>query len=145
MLQELYIKNFAIIDQAKIEFRSGLNVLTGETGAGKSLLVGALELILGQRAKADWIRSDTDEALVEAIFEPNGRTEMQEALQEAGFPAEDALLVKRMVNRSGKNRIYINDRAATLGFLDRLGRQLVDIHGQHEHQSLLHVKNHRSG
>ena len=143
MLQELFIKNFAIIDQAKIEFRSGLNVLTGETGAGKSLLVGALELILGQRARAEWIRADTDEALVEAIFEPNHRPEMNEILEDAGYPAEDTLLVKRMVNRSGKNRIYVNDRAATLGFLEGLGQQLVDIHGQHEHQSLLHVRNHR--
>ncbi len=143
MLHELFIENLAIIEKARIEFRPGLNILTGETGAGKSLLVGALELILGERAKGEWIRAGTEEARVEAIFEPDGLLELDEILKEAGYPAEDGLLIKRTVSRSGKNRIYINDRAATLGFLETLGQRLVDIHGQHEHQSLLHVKNHR--
>jgi DNA repair protein RecN (Recombination protein N) len=143
MLRELFIQNLAIIEQARIEFRPGLNILTGETGAGKSLLVGALELVLGERAKGEWIRSGTDEARVEAVFDLPDNPELLAALKEAGQSAEEELVVRRTVHRSGKNRIYINDRASTLGLLESLGRALVDIHGQHEHQSLLHARRHR--
>jgi DNA repair protein RecN (Recombination protein N) len=143
MLRELTIQNLAIIEEARIEFRRGLNVLTGETGAGKSLLVGALELVLGERAKGEWIRSGAEEARVEAVFDPQGNEELLSILEEAGLNADDGLVVRRTVTRSGKNRIYINDRACTLGLLETLGRTLVDIHGQHEHQSLLHTRRHR--
>jgi DNA repair protein RecN (Recombination protein N) len=143
MLRELFIENLAIIEQASIEFRPGLNVLTGETGAGKSLLVGALELVLGERARGDWIRSGSEDARVEALFDLPGTPEVRAILQEAGLAPGDDLLVRRTVSRSGKNRVHINDRAATLGLLESLGRALVDIHGQHEHQSLLHTRRHR--
>jgi len=143
MLRELFIQNMAIIEEARIEFTSGLNVLTGETGTGKSLLVNALDLILGERARGDWIRAGAGESRVEAVFELEDNPEISEILENAGYPAEDILVVKRTVSRSGKNRIYINDRAATLGLLEDLGNRLVDIHGQHEHQSLLRVKRHR--
>jgi len=143
MLRELFIQNLAIIEQASIEFRPGLNVLTGETGAGKSLLVGALELVLGERARGDWIRTGAEEARVEAVFDLPGTPEILASLEEAGLAAGDDLLVRRTVSRSGKNRVHVNDRAATLGLLETLGRSLVDIHGQHEHQSLLHVRRHR--
>ncbi len=142
MLRELFIQNLAIIEQARIEFRPGLNVLTGETGAGKSLLVGALELVLGERAKGEWIRSGTEEARVEAVFDLPDNPELLAVLDEAGLATEEGLVVRRTVHRSGKNRIYINDRASTLGLLETLGRALVDIHGQHEHQSLLHARRH---
>ncbi len=143
MLQELSIKNLAIIEEAKITFGRGLNVVTGETGAGKSLLVAAIELVLGERAKAEWIRSGADEARVEAVIDLEDTPELSGALAEAGHAETDMLVVRRTVTRSGKNRVYINDRAATLGFLERLGQRLADIHGQHEHQSLLRVNRHR--
>ncbi len=143
MLRELSITNLAIIEEAKIAFGKGLNVLTGETGAGKSLLVAALELVLGERAKAEWIRSEAEEARVEAVIELEGAEELSAVLDEAGHDATDVLVIRRTVARSGKNRVYINDRAATLGLLETLGQRLADIHGQHEHQSLLRVKRHR--
>ncbi len=143
MLQELSIKNLAIIEEAKITFGRGLNVVTGETGAGKSLLVAAIELILGERAKAEWIRSGADEARVEAVIDLEDTPELSEILAEAGHAETDMLVVRRTVNRSGKNRVYVNDRAATLSFLETLGQRLADIHGQHEHQSLLRVNRHR--
>jgi DNA repair protein RecN (Recombination protein N) len=143
MLRELSIENLAIIEEARIAFGEGLNVLTGETGAGKSLLVGALELVLGERAKAEWIRADAEEARVEAVIDLEDRPELSAILTKAGHEATDTLVVRRTVTRSGKNKVYINDRAATLGFLEELGQRLADIHGQHEHQSLLRVKRHR--
>jgi len=142
MLRELSIQNLAIIERADIEFQPGLNVLTGETGAGKSLLVGALELVLGERARGDWIRTGSEEARVEALFDLPEIPEVLASLEEAGLAGGDDLLVRRTVSRSGKNRVHVNDRAATLGLLETLGRALVDIHGQHEHQSLLHVRRH---
>lgn len=143
MLRELSIQDFAIIEETRIEFSPGLNILTGETGAGKSLLVGALELVLGERARAEWIRSGAEEARVEAVFDLDTTEEISPILQEAGYADEEILVIKRTVNRSGKNRIYVNDQAATRILLERLGQQLVDIHGQHEHQSLLHIKRQR--
>jgi DNA repair protein RecN (Recombination protein N) len=143
MLRELFIQDLAIIEEARIEFHRGLNVLTGETGAGKSLLVGALELVLGERAKAEWIRSGAKEARVEAVFDLQTYPDLKPVLEEAGLPADDNLVVRRTVTHAGKNRVYINDRASTLGLLDTLGRRLVDIHGQHEHQSLLVARRHR--
>ena len=143
MLRELYIRNFAIIEEARIAFGPGFNILTGETGAGKSLLVGALELALGERASADWICAGAEEAQVEAVFEPAPDAEARRLLEEGGYPVEDLLIVRRTLARSGKSRIYVNDRPSTVGFLESLGRTLVDIHGQHEHQSLLHIHRHR--
>ncbi len=143
MLRELSIENLAIIEEARIAFGEGLNVLTGETGAGKSLLVAALELVLGERAKAEWIRDGSEEARVEAVIDLEGAPELCGMLHEAGHSGADVLVVRRTVARSGKNRVYINDRAATLSFLEMLGQRLADIHGQHEHQSLLRVNRHR--
>jgi DNA repair protein RecN (Recombination protein N) len=143
MLRELFIENLAIIEEARITFGEGLNVLTGETGAGKSLLVAALELVLGERAKTEWIRADAEEARVEAVIDLENTPELSEILAHAGHAVTDTLVVRRTVARSGKNRVYINDRAATLSFLEELGQRLADIHGQHEHQSLLRVSRHR--
>ncbi len=143
MLRELSIENLAIIKEARIAFSEGLNVLTGETGAGKSLLVAALELVLGERAKAEWVRDGAEEARVEAVIDLEDAPELSEMLAEAGHPTADVLVVRRTVARSGKNRVYINDRASSLSFLETLGQRLADIHGQHEHQSLLRVKRHR--
>ncbi len=143
MLRELLIEDLAIIEGAKITFGPGLNVLTGETGAGKSLLVGALELVLGHRARSEWVRAGADEARVEAVIELEDAPEINALLAEAGYPEEEMLVLRRTVSRAGKGRVHVNDRASTLGFLERLGRRLVDIHGQHEHQSLLRPARHR--
>jgi DNA repair protein RecN (Recombination protein N) len=141
MLKELNIKNLAIIDQIRVEFTPGLNVFTGETGAGKSIIVDALNLALGERASADLIRSGCDEAVVEASFDVDRRngSGIADFLSEQGIgiDPQDDLIVRRVVAASGKNKVYINGSLATLATLSELGSWLADIHGQHEHQSLL--------
>ncbi|HUI68544.1 MAG TPA: DNA repair protein RecN [Nitrospirota bacterium] len=144
MLKELNIRNFAIIDQLRVEFAPGLNVFTGETGAGKSIVVDALNLALGERASTDLIRTGCQEAVVEAAFELNGRgtAEITSLLSEQGIevnPGED-LIVRRVLSSSGKNRVYINGSLTNLNTLTALGACLADIHGQHEHQSLLSLE-----
>ncbi len=141
MLKELNIKNIAIIDQLRVEFTPGLNVLTGETGAGKSIVVDALNLALGERASGDLIRTGCQEASVEAAFELNGRNTggIAALLEEQGIGinAGEDLIVRRVLSSSGKNKVYINGSLANLATLAALGANLADIHGQHEHQSLL--------
>ena len=141
MLKELNIKNFAIIDQLRVEFTPGLNVFTGETGAGKSIVVDALNLALGERASNDLIRTGCSEAVVEAAFDFNGHGshDIAALLSEQGIGAEEGedLLVRRVIASSGKNKVYINGSLANLSTLAALGVFLADIHGQHEHQSLL--------
>ena len=143
MLKELSIKNFAIIDQLRVEFAPGLNVFTGETGAGKSIIVDALNLALGERASSDLIRTGSDEAVVEAAFELNshGPAAVRAILADQGIaiePGED-LIVRRVISSAGKNKVYINGSLANLATLADLGARLADIHGQHEHQSLLAI------
>jgi len=144
MLKELNIKNFAIIDQLRVEFTAGLNVFTGETGAGKSIVVDALNLALGERASADLIRTGCQEAVVEAAFELNGRAtkEIKDLLGEQGIEMESGedLIIRRVLATSGKNKVYINGSLANLATLSALGATLADIHGQHEHQSLLSLE-----
>ncbi|MFA5073290.1 MAG: DNA repair protein RecN [Nitrospirota bacterium] len=143
MLKELNIKNFAIIDQLRVEFEPGLNVLTGETGAGKSIIVDALNLALGERASADLIRTGCQEAVVEAAFDVSSmRPLIATLLSEQGIGMEDGedLIVRRVLSASGKNKVYINGSLATLATLAGLGTVLADIHGQHEHQSLLSLE-----
>ena len=141
MLKELSIKNFAIIDQLRVEFTPGLCVFTGETGAGKSIVVDALNLALGERASADLIRTGADEAVVEAAFELDGRGRKDAAALLGGQGIEvtdgEDLIVRRVLSASGKNKIYINGSQTNLNTLAALGAGLADIHGQHEHQSLL--------
>ena len=141
MLKELNIKNFAIIDQLRVEFGPGLNVLTGETGAGKSIVVDALNLALGERASTDLVRTGSPEAVVEAAFDLNGSgaRAVTGILAEQGIGMEkgEDLIIRRVISSSGKNKIYINGGLANLATLAAVGRHLADIHGQHEHQSLL--------
>lgn len=144
MLKELNIKNFAIIDHLGVEFGPGLNVFTGETGAGKSIIIDALNLVLGERASADLIRTGCEEAVIEAAFELNGEgfEEVFSALSEQGIRAgrgED-LIVRRVLSASGKNKAYINGSLVPLSTLAGIGSMLADIHGQHEHQSLLSLE-----
>ncbi len=140
MLIELHIKNFAVIQDLSVELGAGLNVLTGETGAGKSIIVGALSLLLGERASSDVVRSGAGSALVEAVFDLKARPDLRERLTEIGFAIEeDLLLLRREVQAEGRNRAWMNGSPATAAVLGEFGRALVDLHGQHEHQTLLHV------
>ncbi|HEY0025418.1 MAG TPA: DNA repair protein RecN [Longimicrobium sp.] len=139
MLSELRIRNFALIDRLSVRLGPGLNVLTGETGAGKSIIVGALSLLLGERASADVVRAGEDRASVEGVFDVAGREDVDRILDERGIdPDEDGVLVlKREVAAAGRNRAWVNGSPTTAAVLGELGRALVDLHGQHEHQTLL--------
>lgn len=145
MLTDLNIRNFAIIDRLHVAFGPGFNVLSGETGAGKSILLGAVGLLLGGRARIDDIRSGEEEASIEALFDL-AATEVghvRSLLDEAGIELEgNEILVRRTVSRSGKNRVFINGSLATVALLQPIAEQLVTIYGQHEHQSLLRGDTH---
>jgi DNA repair protein RecN (Recombination protein N) len=138
MLLEIRVRNFAVIDAVTVSFQSGLNVLTGETGAGKSMLLDAILLIRGARAQTDVIRTDTETATVEALFEATPRGAAAAVLEEAGLGLDHGqVVVRRELTRSGRHRAFVNDSPVTVGLLERLGDHLVEIHGQHEHQRLL--------
>ena len=138
MLRELRIRNVAVIEAVAILFEPGLNVLTGETGAGKSILVDAILLVRGARAQTDVIRADADVATVEAVFEVDGNAGVAAVLDGAGLAAERGeLVIRRELARSGRHRAFVNDSPVTVGLLERLGDHLVDVHGQHEQQRLL--------
>jgi DNA repair protein RecN (Recombination protein N) len=138
MLSELRVRNLAVIEELGVRFAPGLNVLTGETGAGKSIVIDALLLIAGARAQPDLIRSDAEAATVEATFDVDPRGPAAAVLAEAGHVLEDGLVViKRELQRSGRNRVFVNDSPATVGLLERLADALIELHGQHEHQRLM--------
>ncbi len=142
MLHQLCISNFAIIKHLEITLRPGLNILSGETGAGKSIIINAMNLILGGRASADLIRSGCKEATVEALFSFPENQVLKEMLKEFGLTFEGELLIKRTIFREGRNKVFINGAMATLQMLSRLGSSLISISGQHEHQLLLKPENH---
>ena len=142
MLTDLTIKNVAIIDTLHITLKAGMTVLTGETGAGKSIIIDAVGLIMGSRASSDLIRSGEEEAVVEALFDISALPDIQQQLSEAGFDAADELLIKRSLSRGGKNRIFINGGMATLALLVDIAPRLVNIYGQHDSQTLLKPENH---
>ena len=138
MLKSLSVKNFALIEKIELEFEKGLNVLTGETGAGKSILIDALGAALGQRASTNQIRAGCDEFSVEAVFIPEKNSAVKTLLEEYGIDDDDALIIKRKVNRNAtKNNIFVNGSHVTLSTLKKIGAALVDIHGQSENLSLL--------
>ncbi|MHB1311555.1 MAG: DNA repair protein RecN [Gemmatimonadaceae bacterium] len=143
MLTELRIKHFAIIDSVVLPLAPGLNVLSGETGAGKSIIVGALGLLIGERATADLVRAGADRAVVEGTFELGDAPDLRALLDERGIDCEDGTLVlKREVPAAagGRARAWINSTAVTATVLAEIGRALVNVHGQHEAQSLLDVE-----
>jgi DNA repair protein RecN (Recombination protein N) len=147
MLQELRIKNFAIIDELNLGFSKGLNVLTGETGAGKSIILNAVHLLQGDKATEELIRGLEEEANIEALFDISGNREVKGRFEEKGqrLPGkgeEEFLLVRRVISRSGRGRVFINGNLATLGMLSEIGEELFSIYGQHEHQSLQRVETH---
>jgi len=140
MLKELRIKNLAIIGDISVSFGVGLNVLTGETGAGKSIIVDALGLALGDRAQTDMIRSGEKEASVQAYFELDDAL----SLPDIGIDVSEDIVLRRTLSASGKSRAFINDNMVSLQALVETGKALVDIHSQHEHQSLLKAEKQRA-
>ena len=139
MLRQLSVKNLAIVEAARVDFTPGLNVVTGETGSGKSVLIGALSLLLGERADKGAIRSGSTDATVEAHFELASSRAVDDCLGAVGLPAceEGQLIIRRTLSATGSGRCWINDGAATLQTLRAVGEQLVDMHGPYDHQSLL--------
>ncbi len=137
MLVELAVENLAVVERLRLRLHPGLSVLTGETGSGKSLIVGALSLLFGGRASADMIRTGAERALVSGIFELPSDPRLQALLEQAGIAAEDGeLLVEREITASGKSRAWAGSRPVAAGFLRELAPFLGDIHGQHEQQRL---------
>jgi len=144
MLEELSVHNFALIDRLSIKFSEGLNVLSGETGAGKSILIGALGLLLGQKGDPGVIRSGTEETLVSAVIRTDGNPEVSEWLSAHGITPEDGgVILRRSLKKTGRGSIYIQSVPVTQAELAEFTSLVFDMHGQHDHQSLLVLENHR--
>ena len=137
MLQALHVHNFALLEDARVEFVPGFNVFTGETGAGKSILIDAFGLVLGGRGSAEFVRHGTEGLWVQAVFDISEQKEVQAFLEAQGMEHEDDLFLKRQISANGKGRAFVNGEQAPLSILKQLGSLLVDIHGQHENQALL--------
>ncbi|HET6644208.1 MAG TPA: DNA repair protein RecN [Fimbriimonadales bacterium] len=135
MLVELVAENVAIMDKARLNFGPGFTAITGETGAGKTLLIGSISLCLGERVGADTVRAGAAQAVIQAVFDPPAAT--KQLLEELGYASEDALYLQREISAEGRNQCRINGRLAPLSALKRIGDSLADLHGQHEHQRLL--------
>ncbi len=145
MLAELRIRNLAVIDDVSVRLGPGLNVLSGETGAGKSIVVGALSLLLGERASSDVVRTGSERGAVEGVFLVEGRTDLEEWLEERGIePDEGTVVLKREITVGGRNRAWINGSPTTAALLGELGSMLVSLHGQHQHQTLLRREEQRA-
>ncbi len=143
MLHSLHVHEFAVIEDAEMLLAPSLTVLTGETGAGKSVLIGALQLLLGDRASSDQVRSGAARASIEATLSIPPDHPARAILDERGIPLEeDMLIIRREVGREGRSRAFMNDTAVTVAVLREVGQELIDLHGQHEHQSLLRPSNH---
>ena len=145
MLVELHIRDYAVVDDLTLSLGPGLNALTGETGAGKSIIVGALSLLIGERASSDVVRAGAERASVEAVFDLEQLPAVRERAEELGFRLEDGLLIlRREVAAAGRNRAWVGGSPTTAGVVGELGSSLVDLHGQHEHQTLLRARDQRS-
>ncbi|MEJ5350687.1 MAG: DNA repair protein RecN [Melioribacteraceae bacterium] len=142
MLKSLLIKDYALIENIEIQFGKGLNIITGETGAGKSILIDAMGLLLGERASVDVIRKGAEKSIVEGIFEISGNKKVNKILEEHDIEADEELIIRRELSIKGTNRCFVNDTPVTLNVIKEIGDLLVDLHGQHEHQSLLKTENH---
>ena len=140
MLRSLYIRDYALIEELEVEFGSGLNIITGETGAGKSIVLGALKLILGERASTDQLRTGAKKAVIEGIFDGDS-PRVAAILAEHDIESMPSIILRREVT-SSQSRAFINDTPATVAVLRELASHMIDLHGQHEHQSLLRVETH---
>ena len=142
MLQSLYLENIALIEKLGIELFPGFNVLTGETGAGKSIIIDAVNFVLGERTSRDLIRNGASKAKVDAVFSLNEGDRVYEALDKLGIEAENEIILSRELSTSGRNSCRINGTLVPVAMLKSVSDTLVDIHGQHEHQALLDPENH---
>lgn len=144
MLFSLYIRNFALIQELSVEFKPGLTIITGETGAGKSILIGALNLVLGERASSDLVRSGSNKAVIEAVLKSVGTEKLDTLLKAADIDPAPELILRREISSAGQSRCFINDTPCTVTLLKQAGELLIDLHGQHEHQLLLHADTHET-
>ena len=141
MLRTLHVRDYALIDALDVAFDSGLNVITGETGAGKSILLGALSMILGERASTEVVRSGAKKAVIEGTFDEAGTPALRALLEGHGYEAGSQILLRREITAS-QSRAFVNDSPCPVAFLKEVASNLIDLHGQHEHQSLLRVDTH---
>jgi DNA repair protein RecN (Recombination protein N) len=142
MLKELSIRNFAIIDDLQIDFSGGFTILSGETGAGKSIILNAVNLLLGSRASAELVRTGAESAELEALFQISAASSVARVMSANGYDPAEGLLIRRRISRADNNRVYINGRLATLGLLTAITENLASISGQHAHQGLLKEDQH---
>jgi DNA repair protein RecN (Recombination protein N) len=142
MIKSLYIKDFALIDELDVQFEKGLNIMTGQTGAGKSIIIGALNMILGERADTEVIRQGAKKAIAEATIFVGENEELFELLEESAVEVSKELILRREIRQTG-SRAFINDTPVNISVLKEVGDQLVDLHGQHDHQMLLKEENHQ--
>ena len=143
MLLEISLKNYTIIESITVEFTSGLNIITGETGTGKSVIVDAVNILLGDKVSADVVKSRAEEAEIEALFDISRNKNLTKLLKDSGISQnDDLLLIKRTIPGSGRGKVFINGSISTLNILSNITEGLVDIFSQHEHQSLLKPANH---
>lgn len=142
MIESIFVKDFALIEELEVYPADGLNIITGETGAGKSILIGALNMILGERADTDVIRHGTTKAIAEAVIRVGDDERVRTVLKEADVEFKDVVILRREIRDTG-SRAFINDTPVPIGVLRQVGDLLVDLHGQHDHQLLLREENHR--
>lgn len=142
MLRSLYVRDFALIDELSVNFEPGLTIITGETGAGKSILMGALNMVLGERASSEMVRGGATKAIIEAVFSEEHYESIGAMLDEESIERTPEIILRRDISATGQSRCFINDTPCTVALLKRAGQQLVDLHGQHDHQLLLHAETH---
>ncbi|MFW6348443.1 MAG: AAA family ATPase, partial [Cyclonatronaceae bacterium] len=142
MITSLYIKDFALIDELETTFSPGLNIMTGETGAGKSIIIGALNILLGERAQTESIRQGAKKAVAEVILQLQPDATLRQLLDESGAELGPEIILRREIRQSS-SRAFVNDTPVQLSILKKIGERLVDLHGQHDHQLLLKPEHHR--
>ena len=142
MIKSLLIQDYALIEKINVDFNAGLNIITGETGAGKTILIDAMSLLLGERASSDVIRKNADKSVVEGIFEVDKNKKVKSFLTENELEELPELIIRREISSKGSNRCFVNDSPVSLNIVKDLGDLLVDLHGQHDHQSLLRKETH---
>ncbi len=142
MLKSLQVKDYALIEQINVEFGSGLNIITGETGAGKSILIDAMSLLLGERASTEVVRKGAFKSIIEGIFDVTMNKKVKKLLDENEIDFFPELILRREISVKGSNRCFVNDTPVPLTIIKEIGNLLVDLHGQHEHQSLLRTDTH---